>query len=111
MTNNSEKDKSFIAGRQFRQVLPEKSEPEMEIKTEQVEIIRFIDIGNKRISVILEDFRGGIDITIKKQEFEDDVWQVCEQNIFTPIEIKALVKLLASFGSLETLTHKTNSLR
>lgn len=104
-------DEPFIGGTQFHQVLPKNTEPAWVIGTEQAIITKFIVIDNKRISVTLEDFRGDIEITIKKQEFieEEDAWEVCEANIFTPIEIQALTKLLASLGSLIPLTQKTNS--
>ena len=105
-------DEPFIGGTQFHQVLPKNTIPALVIGTEQFEITKFIVINNKRISVTLEDFRGDIEITIKKQEFneDEDSWDFCAgQNIFTPIEIQALTKLLASLGSLIPLTQKTNS--
>lgn len=116
MTNNSEKQ-AVVAGWENHlvgqapplQKMLVKSEPAWVIQTEQSAITKFIVIDNKRISVTLEDFRGDIEITIKKQEFIEEEWEFCEANIFTPIEIQALTKLLASLGSLIPVTQKTNS--
>lgn len=118
MTNNSEKqavgagwENHLVGEAPPLQKILAKTEPAWEIKTEHYEITKFIVIDNKRIFVTLQDFRGEIDITIKKQEFieADEAWEVCEQNIFTPIETKALTQLLSSLGGLIPLTQKNNS--
>jgi hypothetical protein len=83
------------------------TEPSFEIKTEHQEMTMFVEIANKRIFVTLQDFRGEVEITIKKQEFieEDDAWEICDKNIFTLTEIKALIQLLYCFNSFVPQTH------